>query len=270
VDVKEVISSGVIELYVLGIANPQQIQLVEDCIANYPEITLAEINAVEEALATNATAYAKEPPAHLQQQIEEKLFAATNAEQINNSTSDTNGTPITTTKVVAINKYFKYATAACIALLIGSVVANFILIRKIKNTNKELTVAQNKINTQTELNQDMEKQFAVISNKYAQAVSLAGTPNHPDALAKIYWIKNTGDVYIDPTNLPKAPKGMQYQFWGIVNGQPVDGGLIFKNGKLKIEKLKTFGKAEAFAITLEKEGGVKEPTMPNMYVMAKT
>jgi len=37
----------------------------------------------------------------------------------------------------------------------------------------------------------------------------------------------------------------------------------------KIQKMKSFGKAEAFAITLEKEGGSPTPTMTEMYVMAK-
>lgn len=33
--------------------------------------------------------------------------------------------------------------------------------------------------------------------------------------------------------------------------------------------MKSFGKAEAFAITLEKEGGSLTPTMAEMYVISK-
>jgi len=65
-----------------------------------------------------------------------------------------------------------------------------------------------------------------------------------------------------------APKGMQYQLWGMVDGKPVDGGLITsKDGKTySIQKMKTFGRAQAFAITLETEGGHPQPK-GTMYVM---
>ncbi len=268
-DIKEIISSGVIELYVLGVATQEEIQLVEDCIANHPETTLAEIDAVQNALNTNATLYAKEPPAHLEKLIENKLFGNLNEtteviEKIETKQETISG------KVVPFSKLTKYVAAASILLLIGSVVTNLFLYNKYNNLTAKTKTIQEKLDEQVALNTEIDNQVGAITNKYTQAVSLPGTITHPNALAKIYWIKNTGDVYIDPQNLPDAPKGMQYQFWAIVDGKPVDGGLILKNGKLKVEKLKTFGKAEAFAITLEKEGGVPQPTMENMYVMAKT
>jgi anti-sigma-K factor RskA len=84
-------------------------------------------------------------------------------------------------------------------------------------------------------------------------------------------MKNTGEVYIDPSNLPEAPAGKQYQLWAIVDGKPVDGGMIIttkKDNKYRIQKMKTFGKAEAFAVTLETEGGNPTPK-GDMYVLGK-
>ncbi len=67
-----------------------------------------------------------------------------------------------------------------------------------------------------------------------------------------------------------APAGKQYQLWAIVDGKPVDGGMITsKDGKnYNIQKMKTFGRAEAFAITLETAGGNPQPK-GTMYVMGK-
>jgi anti-sigma-K factor RskA len=93
----------------------------------------------------------------------------------------------------------------------------------------------------------------------------------PDAAAKIFWMENTGEVYIDPSNLPQTPNGMQYQLWAIVDGKPVDGGMILtskKGDKYRIQKMKTFGKAEAFAVTLETQAGNTTPKGP-MFVMGK-
>ena len=109
----------------------------------------------------------------------------------------------------------------------------------------------------------------VMTDKNAMPVVLKGTEKSPDALAKIFWMKNTGDVYVDPTNLPQAPSGMQYQVWAIVDGKPVDAGMIAtEKGVYKIQKMKSFGKAQAFAITLETAGGNPTPK-GDMIVLAK-
>jgi anti-sigma-K factor RskA len=67
---------------------------------------------------------------------------------------------------------------------------------------------------------------------------------------------------------------MQYQLWAIVDGKPFDAGLLIEtktaDNKYNIQKMKSFGKAEAFAITLEKKGGSATPSMDKMYVISKT
>jgi anti-sigma-K factor RskA len=69
--------------------------------------------------------------------------------------------------------------------------------------------------------------------------------------------------------LPQAPADKQYQLWAIVDGVPQDAGVITKNDKtIRIQKMKSFGniKVNAFAITLEKEGGNPTPK-GQMYVL---
>jgi anti-sigma-K factor RskA len=276
-NVKEVIASGILEMYVLGIASTQEIQLVEDCIANYPEETLAEIQAIEEALATHASAYATEPPAHLQQQIEAKLFGNV-LEKV--SVTETNShtaihtieepsiiLPKKETPIVALKSRYKFVAAAAAALLLGSVITNIWLYSKYNKSTTEIAAIQNKMKAQQETLVLTQNQIDIVSNKYAQSVALNGVPKFSDHVAKVYWIKNTNDVYVDPTNLPEAPKGKQYQFWAIIDGKPVDGGMIQKNSTIKIEKMKSFSNVQAFAITLEKEGGNTTPTMEEMRVM---
>jgi anti-sigma-K factor RskA len=271
-NVKEIIESGVLELYVLGIASEQEIQLVEECIAQYPNETLAEIKAIEEALALNASRYATPPPAHLQQQIEARLFndnketsTKKDVSIISESTTNKENNNFT---VLQPKRNYKFLAAASVALLIGSVATNIILYKNYNSSNKEIANIKNAIKEKESQLATSENQLDVVSNKYAQTVALKGTTTFPDQTAKVYWIKNTNDVYVDPTNLPEPPKGKQYQFWAIVDGKPVDGGMILKNGSIKIEKMKSFSNVQAFAITLEKEGGSPSPTMQEMRVIA--
>ena len=75
---------------------------------------------------------------------------------------------------------------------------------------------------------------------------------------------------IDVQSLPAAPQGKQYQLWSIVDGKPLDIGMIDNAFTGKVLKMKnTKAGSAAFAITLEKEGGNPTPTMEEMYVMGK-
>jgi len=94
-------------------------------------------------------------------------------------------------------------------------------------------------------------------------------PDRPkNLLAQVFWDTRTKVVYATNISLPKAPEGKQYQVWAIVNGKPVSAGLLDEK-KGVVEPMRIFDQAEAFAITLEKEGGVPSPTFTEMYVMGR-
>jgi anti-sigma-K factor RskA len=94
---------------------------------------------------------------------------------------------------------------------------------------------------------------------------------HPMA-AMVYWSKAKGEAYVSAAALPMPPKGMQYQVWVMQDGKPVDIGVLPTDmsgtpAMQKVNKPVMYG--DAFAITLEKEGGSPTPTMENIYVMGK-
>jgi len=99
--------------------------------------------------------------------------------------------------------------------------------------------------------------------KNSRRIELKGVEKHPDLLADVYW-HTSKKVFLEIKNLPSAPAGHQYQLWAIVEGKPVDMGMY--TGK-EVQEMKSVDKAEAFAITLEKEGGNTTPTMEELYVM---
>ncbi len=69
-------------------------------------------------------------------------------------------------------------------------------------------------------------------------------------------------------SLPKTPTGKQYQLWCIIDGKLVDMGVIDKEFENKVLTIKApKGSVVAFAITLEKQGGSKTPTLEEMYVI---
>ncbi|MEO8764240.1 MAG: anti-sigma factor [Ginsengibacter sp.] len=262
----DIISSGLLELYALGLASPEETLQVEEWVTQFPEVK-AEIEAIETSLESYAQAHAIEPPAS----VRDKILSQISAEGKKTSylaphANDVKGQAT----IYKIPSYFKMAAAAIFILLIGSIALTYSYYGKYQSANDELQVTQQKIDEQNQANLAMKTDINVMTDKSSLPVVLKGTPHAPDALAKIYWMKSTGDVYVDPSYLPVIPSGKQYQLWAIVDGKPVDAGMIStEKGIYHIQKMKSFGHAEAFAITLEKTGGSPTPTMDEMYVISK-
>lgn len=271
-EAKDIISSGILELYVLGITSPEETLQVEQWLLMYPEVK-DELDQIESAMENYAMANAIEPSSELKERIANNIvFNKSNATQIS-STSDILrpvSKDVAEQKVYTVSTFFKWAAAACFVLLLGSLALNYSYFNRYRSANDELQVAKAELQKTKEVATAMTHDMEVVTDKDARPVVLNGTPHAPDALAKIFWMKDSGEVYVDPTNLPEPAAGKQYQLWAIVNGKPVDAGMIdLRKGNFKIQKMKSFGSAEAFAITLEKTGGSPTPTMDEMYVMAK-
>ena len=261
-EAQDIISSGLLELYVMGISSPEETRNVEAWAAQYPEVA-AEIASIQSGMEAYAQTHAITPAAS----VKEKIFASINKE----------AAPVIpmqlrdTARSYSISPAWKYAAAASIILLIGSMVLNYTYYNKYKNADNDLQASRTELQQQKDLAQSMHDDMSHMVDKNAMDVSLKGMPDVPDAAARIYWRQDTHEVYIDPTNLPKAPDGMQYQFWGIVDGKPVSGGMITTlpdGSKVRLQKMKSFGKAEAFAVSLEKAGPEK-PAPTKVYVMGK-
>ena len=96
---------------------------------------------------------------------------------------------------------------------------------------------------------------------------MAGVPGKEGNLATVYWNPKTNEVYLLNNSLVKTPQGKQYQLWAIIDGKPVDAGVISNCDG--VCKMKNISNAQAFAVTLEQEGGSPTPTLTAMFVVGK-
>ena len=136
-----------------------------------------------------------------------------------------------------------------------------------QSINKDrFTALQNEINNLDSANQKMNQKLKMFTDPDMMIVSLRGVEKHADSKAVVFWDKKTKDVYLNAENLPKAPGGMQYQLWAIADGKPVSAGMYSEEKDSKVS-LANIPNAQAFAITLEKQGGSAVPTMENMFVI---
>jgi anti-sigma-K factor RskA len=87
-------------------------------------------------------------------------------------------------------------------------------------------------------------------------------PQAPDAKALVLMDSKTNEIFLDIKKLPTPPDSMQYQFWAIVAGKPIDAGMIElcpATDTCGIHKMNTIPDARAFAISLERKGGNLQP-----------
>ena len=272
----EFISSGVLELYATGTASSEDKKMVEDYLTKYPELK-DELVQIEMALENYAFSYSEKPSDSVKKYLYDHL-------KFNADTPDTNDrkggeVPVIKMKNKSIEDHsgalnngfnYKWLIAASLVLLFGSILFSYSFYNKYQDTKANLAVAQEKLNQQKQSNDELSSDINVMTDRNVLPVVMNGTPKMPGALAKLFWMKTTGEVYIDPSNLPDAPGDKQYQLWAIVDGKPVDAGMISKEkGKYRIQKMKSFGSVEAFAITMEKTGGSLTPTMDEMVVSVK-
>ncbi len=114
---------------------------------------------------------------------------------------------------------------------------------------------------------DMYNSMQMMSDPAMLKVSMKGVAGKENNLATVFWDSKSKDVYLLANKLSQPNADQQYQLWAIVDGKPVDAGLLEDcNG---LCKLKNIPVAQAFAITLEKKGGSATPTLTQMYVLGK-
>jgi hypothetical protein len=271
-NITDIISSGILEQFVLGKTTAAENSQVLAWKNAHPEVA-KELEEIELNLELLDIANAKQVGTNTKANIFSKLGLSESdivnnnqqEEKVINNTVSIN--PSLKNEKLIVTNWWKYAAAASVLLLLGTAYFGY---QKNKALNEELAKAKTEVSIQKEEIAALNKNLAIPLNNFSQSVALKGTAGSPQSSAKIFWVRNTGEVFIEPGGLPEAPKGFQYQLWAIVDGKPVDGGMISgnQNGKkYNFQKMKTFGKAQAFAITLEKEGGSATPTMEKMYVM---
>jgi len=260
-NIKEYISSGILESYALGELSGSERLEVERNLAQYPELR-QELALIEETMEAFLMKAGQQPRASVKEKIME---AATPVRKLEGN-------------VVAL---WKYATAASIVVAFASsfMAYNFwsnwketeVNLMELRALNEQVARDYNQVNQRLD---DIESQMQVMSNPAFQRVIMKGTANSPEALASVYWNQNTQEVFLSVQNLKALAKDQQYQLWAIVDGKPVDMGVFDSpegaTALAGLLKMNTARKAAAFAVTIEPRGGKASPSLETMQVLGNT
>ena len=262
---REYIASGILEAYVLGSVSPQEKQEVECLSKIYPEIK-TELTVIEDTMEVYAKMHEVKPSS----QLKSKIFAQMNFEPVVvkeelSEVIDSNEEKYeTTSEVKVIPMWSRLAVAA--SLILGVLFGwSYFNSQKIST---QLAETKAKMDSETTTNAITKSVLALYKDSKNVPMVLKGVEKSPESKVMAFWNKETDEMKLMVESLPAAPKGKQYQLWGIVDGKPVDMGMIDLDFENKILAMKVpKGQIAAFAITLEKQGGNPTPTLEEMYVL---
>ena len=278
-DVKEYISSDILDRYVLGTVSDQEKKEVECMSHIYPEIKIA-VDELQEGVNSYVSSYEKTPPAALKSKIMaaiEKLPAEPKNQAKIIPIQETPAGQSSTAKT-----YKWLAAASVILFILTAFLYSDIRSKLTASQNETLALADQlqrinetstgQINQLKSENKLIAEQAAMLNSPENKIIKIAGTEKKaPAAHATICWNTKTKEVYVGFSNLPPPPADKQYQLWAIADGKPIDLGILNKAiDTTAIQKMKVTEKAQAFAVTLEKNGGSPTPTLEEMYAVGNT
>ena len=268
-DIKAYIESGILELYVLGDLSPEERLQVEDMAAKHP-VVKAELGEIEQSMEWYASENAVEPAEHLRSKILNSLVTNLGDDSI----FPTKKEPVKD-NVVAMpprqNNFYKYAFAACLALLVASIAVLIRVYGKLQSANTQLLAMNGQNQQYAKRVNFMDEQLGVYRDTTYKMVRLKGTAKHVSASMLVAFSAAKKKVIIDMADLqmPENDQSHQYQLWALVGGKPVSLGVFDKTSTDtdQMKQMESIASAQAFAVTLEPRGGSINPTMDQMMVI---
>ena len=277
-NVTEYIASGILESYVMGAVSDQERREVECLSSIYPEIR-QELDQLSIALENYALLYSVEPPASVKDNLL-KQIDFTNpvepAEKVETVQPVASTEPEAIVRPMPVDRSsptfrVTWVVAASMGLLL--LLFSFFLLSELRTNQKTLAQSRSGYETlQSDLRQTREQRardqerLAVLQKAGMRVIELRGNKNAPNGDLLVYWNTQTRQVNVDVKSLPALPADKQYQLWSMVNGKPVDAGVFDSKSLLQVTN-RAIGRADAFAVTIEKRGGSPTPTLSTLLAL---
>jgi anti-sigma-K factor RskA len=241
-DIKEYISSGIIESFVMGLCTADEEKEILQLRLKHPELNQAII-AFEIEMENNMLQQATMPDEAVDNRIIAKLDTISKQAPV---------LPLQQKK----KDWIKKLAVAASVLFIISAGLNFYLYQQTKRI--AATSADGAI---------PPTDFQVLNNPAITPIAMYGVGSHTICRCTMFWDKKTGKVYVMIHHLPKSSSSKDFQLWATVNGKAVSVGIVQDEIRGKFIEMNNMpAGATSFRVTLEKAGGNISPTLDETYL----
>ena len=243
---KEVIESGMLEQYVLGLLDSGEESEVQKWINTYPSLR-DHLLGMEEMMEQIAIEESIPPPPHVRDNIIEKV-----------------NPPVGPTKPGY--DIWKIAGWAAAIILLA---ASGILWNEGQATQYSLEAERNSLSMikadcdvkQEELDKTL-RLLSLYEGEQYETHSLQGTGDYSVSRATVFWSDSDKKAYLNCLRFPSAPDGHTYQIWSDVDGQMLSSGVF--SGDTEVIEIKYYERATSLNITIEEGSGSDHPDVSRL------
>lgn len=268
-NIEDYIASGILESYALGFTTDEENALLECLVKTNPRVA-EELRSIQESLELVALENEMEPPSDLKAaiwaeikqndiQTEAKIVELKTAAPIEKESNET--------VINSNNQWLKIAAMLVLICSLGLV--------SIYYFNQSNSLKQNISNIEKAEQEKLAKlkekdaYIAFLAQSSTKKVMLKGIPGKEGLEALVHWNANSKKVMLSELNLPKPSADKQYQLWALMDGKPIDAGMLNSTDNDALLEMKAIENSQAFAITLEPKGGSPSPHLEDLCVMGE-
>jgi len=264
VNIKEYISSGIVESYVLGLASDHERAEFENLCARFPELLTArnDFELLLENQALNSASHAPESSRERFADFLKEQGAEHKAPVVSFQTRSNAGRR---------SAGFSWLAAASVFFVLVTGYFAYRYYNETLHLKAELLETREAQAGLDDRIKSLEEHEKMMKDPNVAVVSLTPMQKKSPASADIYWDSTSSNVFLVVKNMPKLPTDKQYQLWALIDGKPKDLGLFdVQNDNKVMLKMNSTQKADAFAITIENRGNTGGPTLEQLQTMGKT
>jgi hypothetical protein len=174
------------------------------------------------------------------------------------------------------SKAYKILLSACLfSMLIGTGTSIFFFLKwyqaeqRYAQERRENSQSKQKFEFLKRDYEMMLREESIIRDINAHIINLKDPSGKSTNYARIYWNRFSGEVFIDVLFLPVPPSGKEYRVWIYDNNVASDVGTFKINFDNRLQSLYSVVIADRWAISLEPEGGSKEPLEENIVLRSE-
>lgn len=181
-----------------------------------------------------------------------------------------------------------------LALLVLLLASNLSLRNRLRNQEIEISSLRNQSTQQSENVESLRNNLAAreselknvkeqvarqneiaefLQNPDVVVINLVGLQPDLKARGRVLWDTKHNEAFFYSLNLPAPPAEKTYQLWVIANNTPISAGIFNIDEKgdnvMKLKSLPSSTQIQKFAVTLEPDGGVPQPT-GDMYLLGES
>lgn len=284
-DIHSYIKSGRVEHYVLGLSTPDDAREIERFAEMYPEFR-AEIEAVEASLSKLAEAQAIQPPSGLKGRIMTEIDRLMAGLPDNPKAKPVAQAPKPEARPVAPIDPFQpkpsggfpwgWLVAGLLACAAGWFLkTSFDLQSRVVaaetaavEAKSRLELVEKDCSERQQKADRQQKQFVFLQTPGTKSVAMKGVEKSPTSLAVVHFHSGKREAYLDIKSLPTPPTGKQYQLWAIKGDEKISLGVFdLPKDAAEFQAVPFVDSPDAFAVTLENQGGSAVPTLEEIMVV---